>query len=45
MRCASDRAQMRKRLAVAQFPDDGLVQEVVAELRDGRPFRHLRPVA
>jgi superfamily II DNA or RNA helicase len=27
-----------------QFDADGLVEEVVRELRDGRPFPHLRPV-
>jgi len=41
----------RKRATVAavtdgrRVDDDGLVQAVVRELRDGRPLRHLRPVA
>jgi SWI/SNF-related matrix-associated actin-dependent regulator of chromatin subfamily A-like protein 1 len=41
----------RKRGIVAAVTDgrrddgDGLVEEVVRELREGRPFRHLRPVA
>jgi SNF2 family DNA or RNA helicase len=41
----------RKRAIVGAVTDgrrldgDGLVEEVVRELRDGRPFRHLRPVA
>ena len=28
-----------------RFDGDGLVEAVVRELRDGRPLRHLRPVA
>jgi SNF2 family DNA or RNA helicase len=41
----------RKRGIVAAVTDgrridgDGLVEAVVRELRDGRPLRHLRPVA
>ena len=41
----------RKRGVVAAVTDgrrddgDGLVEAVVRELREGRPFRHLRPVA
>ncbi|MCA1656611.1 MAG: hypothetical protein LC713_02700, partial [Actinobacteria bacterium] len=41
----------RKRGIVAAVTDgraregDGMVQEVVRALRDGKPFRHLRPVA
>jgi SNF2 family DNA or RNA helicase len=41
----------RKRGIVAAVTDgrrletDGLVDQVVRELRDGRPFQHLRPVA
>jgi SNF2 family DNA or RNA helicase len=41
----------RKRGIVAAVTDgrrdngDGLVEAVVRELREGRPFRHLRPVA
>ena len=40
----------RKRALVAAvtdgrvLPDDGLVEAVIRELRDGRPFRHLRAV-
>ena len=40
----------RKRGLVAAVTDgkrldgDGLVEAVVKELRDGRPFRHLKPV-
>ena len=41
----------RKRGVIAAVTDgrqldgDGLVEAVVRELRDGRPLRHLRPVA
>jgi len=41
----------RKRRVVAAVTDghgreaDGMVEAVIRELRDGRPFRHLRPVA